>query len=118
MTDRVATIDVFPLKIPRDTPYLGPLEAGVQPSERGYFIRPGNQTVYSIHDHSVLIKLTTEAGVVGWGESFGVVSPETVTTIIQNLMLPLVRGRDPHDVVAISEDISNAMRVRGVFGGF
>ena len=118
MTDRIATIEVFPLQIPRDTPYLGPLEAGVQPSERGYFIRPGNQTVYSIHDHSVLIKLTTQAGLVGWGESFGVVSPETVTTIIQNLLVPLVQGRDPHDVVAISEDIYNAMRVRGFFGGF
>ena len=118
MADRIESIDLFPLQIGRETPYLGPLEAGVQPSERGYFIRPGNQTVYSIHDHSVLIKLTTEQGRVGWGESFGVVSPETVTTIIQNLMLPLVRGRDPHDVVAISEDIYNAMRVRGFFGGF
>jgi L-alanine-DL-glutamate epimerase-like enolase superfamily enzyme len=118
VTDRIEAIEVFPLQIPRETPYLGPLEAGVQPSEQGYFIRPGNQTVYSIHDHSVLIKLTTEQGRVGWGESFGVVSPETVTTIIQNLMLPLVRGRDPHDVVAINEDIYNAMRVRGFFGGF
>lgn len=118
VSDRIELVEVFPLQIPRETPYLGPLEAGVQPSERGYFIRPGNQTVYSIHDHSVLIKLTTEQGRVGWGESFGVVSPETVTTIIQNLMLPLVRGRDPHDVVAIREDIYNAMRVRGFFGGF
>lgn len=118
MSERIELVEVFPLQIPRETPYLGPLEPGVQPSERGYFIRPGNQTVYSIHDHSVLIKLTTEHGRVGWGESFGVVSPETVTTIIQNLMLPLVRGRDPYDVVAISEDIYNAMRVRGFFGGF
>ncbi|MBX3012452.1 MAG: mandelate racemase/muconate lactonizing enzyme family protein [Caldilineaceae bacterium] len=118
MVDRIESIEVFPLQIPRDTPYLGPLEAGVIPSERGYFIRPGNQTVYSVHDHSVLIKLTTAQGMVGWGESFGVVSPETVTTIVQNLLVPLVRGRDPHDVVAINEDIYNAMRVRGFFGGF
>jgi len=118
MPDRIATIELFPLQIARDTPYLGPLEAGVTPSERGYFIRPGNQTVYSIHDHSVLIKLTTEAGVIGWGESFGVVSPQTVTTIIRDLALPLVVGRDPHDVVAIAEDLYNAMRVRGFFGGF
>ena len=52
--DRIESIEVFPLQIGRETPYLGPLEAGVQPSERGYFIRPGNQTVYSIHDHSVI----------------------------------------------------------------
>lgn len=118
MPDRIATIELFPLQIERDTPYLGPLEAGVTPSARGYFIRPGNQTVYSIHDHSVLVKLTTAAGVVGWGESFGVVSPQTVTTIIRDLAQPLVVGRDPHDVVAIAEDLYNAMRVRGFFGGF
>ncbi|MEZ4862459.1 MAG: mandelate racemase/muconate lactonizing enzyme family protein [Caldilineaceae bacterium] len=118
MTNAIASIEIFPLQIPRDTPYLGPLEEGVIPSDRGYFIRPGNQTVYSIHDHTVLIKLTTEQGLVGWGESFGVVSPETVMTIIQNLVTPLVLGRDPHDVVAICEDIYNAMRVRGFFGGF
>ncbi|HRW05992.1 MAG TPA: mandelate racemase/muconate lactonizing enzyme family protein [Caldilineaceae bacterium] len=118
MVDTIDAIEVFPLQIPRDTPYLGPLEAGTIPSDRGYFIRPGNQTIYSIHDHTVLIKLTTARGVVGWGESFGVVSPLTVASILRDVALPLVCGRDPHDVVAISEDIYNAMRVRGFFGGF
>ncbi|MEZ4678953.1 MAG: mandelate racemase/muconate lactonizing enzyme family protein [Caldilineaceae bacterium] len=118
MIDRIAAIEIFPLQIQRDVPYLGPLEAGVTVSDRGYFVRPGNQTIYSIHDHSVLIKLTTEQGVIGWGESFGVVSPQTVATILRDVAVALVHGRDPHDVIAISEDIYNAMRVRGFFGGF
>jgi len=118
MLDRIATVELFPLQIPRDTPYLGPLENGIQVSEQGYFIRPGNQTIYSIHDHSLLVKLTTERGVVGWGESFGVIAPQAVALISRDLLTPLVRGRDPHDVVAIHEDIYNAMRVRGFFGGF
>ena len=118
MRDRIDTIEIFPLQIPRNVPYLGPLEEGVEVSDRGYFIRPGNQTVYSIHDHSVLIKLTTDQGIVGWGESFGVVSPQTVASILHDVAVPLIRGRDPHDVIAISEDIYNAMRVRGFFGGF
>ena len=116
--DRIASLEVFPLCIPRETPYLGPLEAGVTVSPHGYFVRPGNQTLYSIHDHSVLVKLTTERGVAGWGESFGVVAPQVPATIIQELMAPLVLGRDPHDGLAIVEDIYNAMRVRGFFGGF
>ena len=116
--DRIASLDVYPLQIPRETPYLGPLEPGVTVSPHGYFVRPGNQTVYSIHDHSVLIKLTTATGVVGWGESFGVVVPNVAATIMTELMAPIVIGRDPHDGVAIVEDIYNAMRVRGYFGGF
>ena len=111
--DRIKQIDLFPLEIPRDTPYLGPLEEGIRVSERGYFVRPGNQTIYSVHDHTLLVKLTTERGLVGWGESFGVVTPRTAAAIIEDLLTPLVIGRDPHDVVAIAEDIYNGMRVRG-----
>lgn len=118
MPNRIVQIDLFPLQVPRETPYLGPLEPGVAVSERGYFIRPGNQTLYSVHDHTLLVKLTTEAGLVGWGESFGVVAPEVAAAIIRDLFTPLVLGRDPHDVIAIGEDIYNAMRVRGFFGGF
>jgi L-alanine-DL-glutamate epimerase-like enolase superfamily enzyme len=118
MIDPIAAVDVFPLQIPRETPYLGPLQTGMAVSERGYFIRPGNQTVYSIHDQSVLVKITTASGQVGWGESFGVIAPQAVAVILRDVALPLLQGRDPHDVVAITEDIYNAMRVRGFFGGF
>ena len=118
MSDRIRQIEAFPLSIPRDVPYLGPLEEGVTVSDRGYFIRPGNQTVYSVDDHSVLVKITTEAGRVGWGESFGVAAPQATATIMRDLGAPIVVGRDPHDGVAIAEDFYNAMRVRGFFGGF
>lgn len=116
--DRIRSLEVFPLRIGRDTPYLGPLEEGVTVSPHGYFIRPGNQTVYSVYDHSVLVKLTTEQGVVGWGECYAVVAPTVAATLMSEVMAPLLIGRDPHDGVAIAEDIYNAMRVRGFYGGF
>ncbi len=118
MVDRIATVESYALKIPRDEPYLGPLEEGNTPNETGCFVRPRNKTVYSIYDHCVLVKVMTESGDVGWGECVAVVTPHTVTTIIDELLGPLVVGRDPHDVVAIYEDHYDAMRVRGFFGGF
>lgn len=118
MTDPIASVESFALKIPRDEPYLGPLEEGNVPNETGVFVRPRNKTVYSIHDHCVLVKVTTESGAVGWGECVAVVAPHTVTTIIDELLGPITVGRDPHDVVAIYEDHYDAMRVRGFFGGF
>ena len=118
MSHLIKSINVYPLAIPRDTPYLGPLEDGVKTNEKGYFVRPGNQSIYSIHDHSVLVKLTTHSGAVGWGECYSIVAPQATALLIQDILEPLVIGRDPHDVVAIYEDMYNAMRVRGFFGGF
>jgi L-alanine-DL-glutamate epimerase-like enolase superfamily enzyme len=118
MADLIERVEVFCIKIPRDTPYLGPLEEGNKPNDKGHFIRPGNRSVYSIHDHSVLVKVTTQSGIVGWGEGWGIVAPQIAATILEELAAPFVIGRDPHDVVAIFEDLYDAMRVRGFYGGF
>lgn len=118
MTDRIKSLEVFPLSIPRPTPYLGPLEPGVTVTDKGYFVRPGNKSIYSVHDHSVLVKLTTQAGVVGWGETYSIVAPQATAIIIRDVLSPFVLGRDPHDVVAIYDEMYNAMHVRGFFGGF
>ena len=116
--DTVSRIETFPLRIPRAVPYLGQLEEGVQPNAQGLFVRPGNRTYYSIHDHTVLIKMTTKAGRIGWGECFGVVAPEIVSTIVEALGEPMIVGRSPHQVTAIFDDLYDSMRVRGYFGGF
>lgn len=118
MNERIERIEVFPLRIPRDVPYLGPLEAGVATNDKGYIIRPGNRSVYSIHDQSVLVRVTASNGAVGWGECVGFVGPQVATTILREILIPLVIGRDPHDVMAIYDDLYDAMRVRGFFGGF
>ncbi len=116
--DVISRIETFSLQIPRSVPYLGRLEEGVQPNDRGLYVRRGNRTYYSIHDHTVLIKLTTRAGLVGWGECFGVVAPEIVSTIVEALGEPMIVGRSPHQVTAIFDDLYDSLRVRGYFGGF
>ena len=116
--ESVIRVETYPLQIPREEPYLGRLETDTSANSRGTFVRPGNRTLYSIHDHSVLIKLTTRSGHVGWGECFGVVAPEIVSTIVEALCEPMVIGRSPHEVTAVFDDLYDSMRVRGYFGGF
>ena len=118
MSETIRSVDVFPIRIPRETPYLGPLEKGVAPNEKGYIVRTGNRSVYSIHDQSVLVRVTSSGGAVGWGECVGFVGPQVAATILNEILVPLVLGRDPHDAGAIYEDLYDAMRVRGFFGGF
>jgi L-alanine-DL-glutamate epimerase-like enolase superfamily enzyme len=115
---RIALVETFIVSIPRDVPYLGGLGKDEQVNSRGYLIRKGNGTIYPSTDMSVLIKLTADDGTVGWGETYGIVAPEAVTAIIDDVLGPAVIGRDPRDVVVIQEDLYDMMRVRGFFGGF
>ena len=114
----VQRVETFIVSIPRATPYLGPLGPGERINERGYLVRRGNRTIYPSTDMSVLIKLTASDGTVGWGETYGIVAPDAVTTIIDDVLGPVIVGRDPRDVTVIQEDLYDLMRVRGFFGGF
>lgn len=118
MTDLVHSIDVYSLTLPRDTPYLGSPRPGEEPNEQGYLVRKGNRTVYPIFDRSVLVRIETKSGVIGWGETYGLVAPGAVAAIINDLLAGFTIGRDPADPSAIYDDLYDLMRVRGYTGGF
>ena len=114
----IRSVESFIISIPRDTPYLGPLGPGERINERGYLIRHGNRSIYPDSDMSVLVKITADDGTVGWGETYGIVAPNAVTSIIDDVLGPVIIGRDPRDAVVIQEDLYDMMRVRGFFGGY
>ena len=114
----ITSVETFIISIPRETPYLGPLGPGEKVNTRGYLVRHGNRAIYPSTDMSVLIKLTAEDGSVGWGETYGIIAPDAVTSIIDDVLGPYIVGRDPRDATVIQEDIYDLMRIRGFFGGF
>lgn len=116
--DPVRRVDCFVLTIPRDEPYLGKARRGEAANARGYLVRKGNRTVYPVFDRSVLVRLTSREGAVGWGETYGIVAPGAAMAIIEDLLADFVIGRDPFDASVIHEDLYDLMRVRGYTGGF
>lgn len=118
MSDVVKSVAVFTLTLPRDTPYLGAARPGEKPNAQGYFVRKGNRTVYPVFDRSVLVRIETANGVVGWGETYGLVAPGAVGAIINDLLAGFTIGRDPQDPSQIYDDLYDLMRVRGYTGGF
>jgi L-alanine-DL-glutamate epimerase-like enolase superfamily enzyme len=116
--DAIAQVETFIVSIPRDVPYLGPLKEGESINAKGYLIRKGNRSIYPSTDMSVLVKVTGESGKVGWGETYGIVAPQAVKAIIDEVLGPAIVGRDPGDPVVIHEDLYDLMRVRGFFGGY
>ncbi|MHB2166927.1 mandelate racemase/muconate lactonizing enzyme family protein [Alsobacter sp. R-9] len=116
--DVITKVETFIVSIPRDVPYLGPLREGERINEKGYVIRKGNRSIYPTSDMSVLVKITGESGRVGWGETYGIVAPQAVKAIIDEVLGPAMIGRDPGEPVVIHEDLYDLMRVRGFFGGY
>lgn len=115
---RIATIETFIVTVPRDKPYLGPLGPGESVNSRGYVVRHGNGTIYPTVDRSIAVRVTTDNGLVGWGETYGICAPRATCEIVNDLLAPVVVGADPESVEAIWDDLYGLMRVRGCTGGF
>lgn len=118
MSDHIASVKAFVITIPRDDPYMGGLRPGEEPNEQGYFVREKNRTVYPTVDRSVVVKMETAQGVVGWGETYGIIAPGATVALIEELLAAFIIGRDPLDREAVHDDLYDLMRVRGYTGGF
>jgi galactonate dehydratase len=115
---RVASIETFIVTVPRETPYLGPLAADERVNARGYVVRKGNGTIYPVVDRSIVVRIKTDDGAIGWGETYGICAPRATCEIINDLLAPVTIGADPADVEAIWDELYGLMRVRGCSGGF
>lgn len=115
---RVACVETFIVTVPCDTPYLGPYGPGEQVNARGYIVRRGNGTIYPTVDRSIVVRLTTDDGTVGWGETYGICAPRATCEIINDLLAPITIGAQPSDVEQIWDELYGLMRVRGCSGGF
>ena len=83
-----------------------------------YVDRSAFTSIYSHHHETTVIRVETDTGIVGWGEAQSPISPNTTTTIVHEIVRPLVMGRDPFDIEAIWTRNYGAMRERGHPTGF
>lgn len=79
-------------------------------------------TLYSVHFETALVKITTDDGLVGWGEAQAPLAPEVACTIVDRLLRPAVEGHEfagePAEIEALWDRMYSGMRVRGQTGGF
>ena len=76
----IASIESIPLRIP--------FTAGGR-SDAAVWGKAGLQTA-----DSLIVKVTTDTGVVGWGESFGFTAVPAVKVVIDSILAPEIIGRD------------------------
>ena len=118
MADRIASIQCYVVDLKQESPYLGSLRDGEEVDDQGYFVRKQNGTVYPRRNRSLVVEIKTQAGVEGWGETYGIVAPGATAEIIKDLLTGFVLGCDPFEMQTVHDRLYDLMRVRGYHGGF
>jgi len=112
----ITKIEVFPVKIKKEHVYLGDTAALSGAYE--YYLRPEYRCPYSRNMETLLVKLTTESGLTGWGEALAPVLPEVAGTVISRLFAPVLLGKRILDRGVIWNLLYDLMRDRGYYTGF
>jgi L-alanine-DL-glutamate epimerase-like enolase superfamily enzyme len=109
---RIARVQTFPLFLSKedaDNSYAG--ESAVE--HRGYMVKPPWRSLYSPGYETLIVKIETDDGLVGWGEALAPVAPEVAAAIVERLLTPLIIGEDPRSVRTLWHRMSESMRERG-----
>lgn len=67
---------------------------------------------------AVLVKITTDQGLVGWGECHAPTTPRVHKAIVEDLLAPVLMGQDARNVEVLWEKMYSTERVRGYATGF
>ncbi len=59
---------------------------------------------------TLFVKVTTDDGVIGWGEGFGLAACGITRVAVERAIAPLAVGRDPTDIAALTRDIAYRQR--------
>lgn len=131
---KISNVEAFAIRIPREAGQelrenqgtggsgaSGPGAHGESPepgASSPYFI-PENRHAFKSDMHETLVvRVSTEEGLVGYGEGQSPILPDTTRTIVENLCRPVLIGSDPFDVEFLWQQLYDGMRERGHPTGF
>ncbi|MGF6778250.1 mandelate racemase/muconate lactonizing enzyme family protein [Paraburkholderia sp. GAS334] len=101
---KIASIESIPLRIP--------FTAGGR-SDAAAWGRADLQTV-----DSLIVKVTTDTGVVGWGETFGFTAIPAARVVIDSILAPELVGRDATQLEKLMLDMQKKFHIFGRSGVF
>lgn len=84
-----------------EIPLIPLAEGGISPY-RGHNLPVGKGLVNAA---SLIYKIVTDEGIIGWGESNRIINRDTHLAIFENLIKPAILGKDPYDVFTICSQL-------------
>jgi L-alanine-DL-glutamate epimerase-like enolase superfamily enzyme len=113
---RISSVEAIAVRIPQ--PGKGGDQPPVDTYGRHYIDRSAFVSIYSKDLETTVVRIRTEDGVTGFGEAQAPIAPRVTKAIIEDILRPLVLGRDPFDAEPIWTRCYGAMRERGHPTGF
>lgn len=105
----VSKIEVFPLEVP--------LQDLTTPPESLPYYQELKALVFGSYK-SVIVRATTDQGLVGYGECMSRLSPNATADLISDILEPIVLNADPFDYEKNWEEMYATMRQRGHGKGY
>jgi L-alanine-DL-glutamate epimerase-like enolase superfamily enzyme len=96
----IKSVAAIAVKIPFDDFYDGPRSA-----PRGW-----------THFETVLVRVESEDGAIGWGESFAYGCATAVHAAVTDMVAPLVVGRTVADIPALNRELQQRLHIQGRYG--
>jgi len=123
---KIAKVEAFPIQAePIDSrAYWGSRAWGAERAARQaelsteYPVPLRRRFVYSRTIDTVIVRIETDSGLIGWGEAKAPVAPQVTARIIELLLTDILIGADPREVLVLWERMYAGMRVRGHHAGF
>ncbi len=120
---RITAVEPIVFRAPRDTqPPEGPVvlgNVGATTGGKGLWDRLDHASPSRTpgYEQAVIVKITTDEGLIGWGEAHAPVAPTIQARIISDLFRPLLLGQDARQVEALWQRLYQSERVRGYSTG-
>lgn len=122
---KIVSIEAVPVRLAR----IGQKAVGtagspttLQAGGGGYRWSTTVPALYSQHFETALVKISTDSGLVGWGEAQAPLAPEVACEIVRLLLAPVLEGIEfDSSLTGIAlcwDQMYQTMRVRGQTGGF
>jgi L-alanine-DL-glutamate epimerase-like enolase superfamily enzyme len=100
----ISSIETFPIRIP------------FHPGNRSAESAWGPKGLHAVD--SLLVKVTTDQGIEGWGESFGFTGVPVTERAIDAVVAPLCLGQDATQIASLIGDVQKKLSVFGRGGPF
>ncbi len=122
---KIASVEAIPVRLPRnreEAQRTAGSPTALKAGSGNYLWSTSVSALYSVWFETALVKVTSDDGIVGWGEAQAPLAPEVACTIVDHLLKPVLLAcdfePDPAGIAAVWDRMYGTMRVRGQTGGF